>query len=344
VHLSGISLQHFRNYTQHTFLFPHQTTVLVGDNATGKTSVMEAIYLLSTGESFRAEEVAEMIQLENEIGRVKGKIVDEEHNGRYPEQQLSSSGLTRGSSVEPRHPDEGQDPSLDLSPTTTELEITLTRGEVQGKRTSSRLYAVNQVRRLKKNFIGQFFAVIFRPEDMRLIEGSPSRRRQYLDNILSVTSRDYAASLKTYEDALKRRNRLLWQIQEGLVQKSILTYWNSLLIKHGQILQEQRRQLCAFLPTVEFPQHFVIEYLPSIMSAERMTEYADKEIAAGHTLIGPHKDDFLVHLGTTSHHNSPVILGLTRGSRMKVKPSSQFLSMVLVVNNAWQCSGSKSVS
>jgi len=274
MHLTGISLQHFRNYTQRTFLFPHQTTILVGNNATGKTSVMEAIYLLSTGESFRAEEVAEMIQLENEIGRVKGKIVI---------------------------PAEAGIQSATNDPTITELEITLTRGEVQGKRTSSRLYAVNQVRRLKKNFIGQFFAVIFRPEDMRLIEGSPSRRRQYLDNILSVTSRDYAASLKTYDDSLKRRNRLLWQIQEGLVQRSILTYWNSLLIKHGQILQEQRRQLCAFLATVEFPHSFVIEYLPSVMSAERMTEYADKEIAAGHTLIGPHKDDFVVHLGTVRH-------------------------------------------
>jgi DNA replication and repair protein RecF len=284
-------------------LFPHQTTILVGNNASGKTSVMEAIYLLSTGGSFRAEEVAEMIQLEAEIGRIKGKVTDGE-SSCHPSARY--------------HPRAGGDPEDNIilglnpriqsatnTPTTTELEVTLTRGQVQGKRTSSRLYAVNQVRRLKKNFIGQFFAVIFRPEDMRLIEGSPGRRRQYLDNVLAVTSHDYATSLKTYDDALKRRNRLLWQIQEGLIQRSILTYWNSLLIKHGQVLQEQRRQLCAFLATVAFPHRFVIEYVPSIMSAERMNEYADKEIAAGHTLIGPHKDDFVVHLGNTCHLKQP---------------------------------------
>jgi DNA replication and repair protein RecF len=254
MHLHGISLQHFRNYTQQTFLFPKKTTIIVGNNAAGKTSIIEAVHLLSTGESFRAEQVAEMIQFKQEIGRVKGKF-DE-----------------------------------------TELEVTLTRGEIQGKKTQSRLYSVNQVRRLKKNFVGQFFTVAFRPEDMRLIEGSPSRRRQFIDTVLNVTQREYALSLKTYEEALKRRNRLLQQVQEGLMNKSVLAYWNSLILKHGQIVQEHRRQFFSFFPSVEFPMTFTIDYQPSLMNEERMAQYADREIAAGHTLIGPHKDDFIVRL------------------------------------------------
>lgn len=268
MHLHGISLQHFRNYSQETFLFPKQTTIIVGNNAAGKTSIMEAIHLLSTGESFRAEQIAEMIQFNQEIGRVKGKV-------------SGNRTLTEGESLDE-----------------TELEVTLTRGELQGKKTQSRLYLVNQVRRLKKSFVGQFFTVVFQPEDMRLIEGSPSRRRQFIDTVLSVIHREYAASLKTYEEALKRRNRLLQQVQEGLMNRSVLSYWNSLILKHGQVVQEERRQFFAFFGSVIFPVSFTVEYQPSVISSERMEQYADREVAAGHTLIGPHKDDFFVLLAS----------------------------------------------
>lgn len=273
MHLNGISLQHFRNYGNQTFLFPKQTTIIVGHNAAGKTSILEAITLLSTGESFRADQIAEMIQFDQELGRVKGKV-DE-----------------------------------------TELEVTLTRGELQGKRTQSRLYAVNQVRRLKKKFVGQFFTVAFRPEDLRLIEGSPSRRRAFIDTVLKVTQPEYAVALKTYEEALKRRNRLLPQVKEGLMQRSILSFWNSLIVKHGQLIQEHRRQFLAFFSGVPFPLSFSVTYQPSIISEARMTEYADREIAAGHTLIGPHKDDFEVSLAEGNAPSSSVALYASRGQQ-----------------------------
>lgn len=257
MHFTGISLQHFRSYTQKTFLFPKKTTVIVAKNASGKTSLMEAIHLLSTGDSFRAEHVEEMIRFGEELGRVKGKI----ENGEE-----------------------------------IELEVVLTRGQLQGKRVQSRLYSVNNVRRRKKDFAGKFFTVVFRPEDMRLIEGSPGRRRQFIDTALCLSDSQYAMSLKTYEDALKRRNRLLNQVQEGTAPRSVLKYWTDLIVRHGEIIQEKRRQFFAFFHTVPFPLPFSVTYNPSLMNESRMSEYADKEIAAGHTLIGPHKDDFEVSL------------------------------------------------
>jgi len=290
MHLHGISLQHFRSYSQQTFLFPKQLTILVGKNAAGKTSVLEAIHLLSTGESFRAEQISEMIEFGQEIGRVKGKVVAPERKA-VDEDALSA------------------DETAEAAPDETELEVMLTHGEFQGKRTQSRLYTVNQVRRLKKNFIGQFFTVVFRPEDMRLIEGSPSRRRQFVDTVLNVTSREYAVALKTYEEALKRRNRLLQQVQEGLQNQSVLMYWNSLLLKHGQVVQEQRRQFFAFFSSVEFPLSFTLEYQPSLITEERMMQYAEREIASGHTLIGPHKDDFSVRLAEVASSQAEEVLG-----------------------------------
>jgi DNA replication and repair protein RecF len=261
--LVGLSLQNFRNYANQTFFFSPHVSVIVASNASGKTSIIEAISLLSTGESFRAEEVAEMITFEEEIARVKGKV---------------------------------EETATDDKQETTELEVDLTRGQLQGKRVQSKLYSVNNVRRRKKDFIGHLFSVVFRPEDMRLIEGSPGRRRQFIDTLLCISDPEYAMSLKTYEDGLKRRNRLLDQIKEGQATRSVLQFWTQLILKHGQIIQEKRRSLFGFFPTVEFPVSFQVTYDASVMSEERLSEYAEREILVGHTLIGPHKDDFLVNL------------------------------------------------
>lgn len=239
--------------------FAEPTTVIVGPNAAGKTSIIEAIHLLATGNSFRAEKVAEMIRFTQELARVKG--------------QLASS-------------------STDEDPVT--LEVVLTRGLVQGKKTALRLYSVNDVRRRKREFTSNFSTVAFRPEDMRLIEGSPSRRRNFLDGPLSAVDKEYERSLTTYERALVRRNRLLQQVREGEQPRTVLTYWNLTLIKHGSYVHECRQRFLNFCQTVSFPLDFSVEYDSSLISDDRIKTYQDREIAAGHTLVGPHKDDIVV--------------------------------------------------
>lgn len=265
MHLAGISLQHFRTYKQQSFLFPKKTTIVLGENAHGKTSILEAVAALSTGGSFRALKVEEMIQFHQEIGRVKGKVVYH---------QTSEDGDRNAEEVT--------------------LEMMVTRGLVNGKKTQSRVYQVNGVNRRKKDFVGKFFTVAFRPEDMRLIEGSPSRRREFIDTVLCVVDREYAAALKMYEDALKRRNKLLQQIRDGFASATVLSYWNSLLLKYGKIVQDKRLFFFSTFPAVSFPMTFTIHYQVSVMSEAHLQEHAAAELAVGHTLIGPHKDDFWV--------------------------------------------------
>lgn len=265
--LAGISLQFFRNHTQQSFLFPSQTMVILGENARGKTSIVEAIVALSTGSSFRAEKVDEMIQFNQEIGRLKGKVIYD-----------------------------FQDQAVGLTDEQVELEMTLTRGLVNGQRVQTRLYTVNGVKRRQKDFVGKFFTVAFRPEDLRLVEGSPSRRREFIDTVLRVVDPEYAFALKTYEDGLKRRNKLLQQIRDGLAPVTILSYWNNLLLKHGEMVQRKRSDFFRTFSSVSFPLQFQLAYQPSVMSADHLAAHAAAEIAAGHTLIGPHKDDFFVEL------------------------------------------------
>jgi DNA replication and repair protein RecF len=263
--LKSIALQQFRSYASYQLVFEKPTTVIIGPNAIGKTSILEAIALVSTGSSFRATKIDQMIAFEQELSRVKA-VIEEQATGELSEDE-------------------------DL-----ELEMLLTRGMVQGKRTQKRLYSVNGVRRRKKDFVGKLLTVVFRPEDLRLIEGSPSRRRTYLDMPLASLSRQYDIALSTYEKALRQRNKLLEQVRERSAPANSLHYWNQTMLKHGTVLQEQRRKFTSFINIVAFPLGFSIEYQPSVISEERIEEYQRRAIAAGHTLIGPHKDDFIVNL------------------------------------------------
>ncbi|MGD9129398.1 MAG: AAA family ATPase [Candidatus Woesebacteria bacterium] len=290
--LQSIALQNFRNHKTAVFKFSKKTTLILGPNGSGKTSVIEAIDLLSAGISFRAQKVEEMIRFEQELARVKGKVMVEQE------------GKDRGESVKRGVASSSADSETkfhDLEE--IDLELVLTRGIVQGKRTLRTLYSVNGVRRQKKKFLGNFYSVVFRPEDLRLIEGSPGRRRSYLDHQLSILDPQYAASLKTYENALRKRNKLLLGIREGEFNRSILKYWDLTILKHGQILQEKRQGLIDFIQTVDFPLAFSIKYLPSLISEERLKQYAYKEVMAGHTLIGPHKDDFEIGYKKVDHRS-----------------------------------------
>jgi DNA replication and repair protein RecF len=165
---------------------------------------------------------------------------------------------------------------------------------VQGKRSQYRLFSVNDVRKTRKTFLQSFTTVVFRPEDLRLVEGSPSRRRSFLDNALEMVDREYALALAKYEQTLRRRNKLLQKVRDGEQSREVLTFWNLNLLKSGELLQQKRSNLIDFIREVVFPFELNIEYQPSLISEKRQAEYLDREIIVGHSLIGPHKDDFLL--------------------------------------------------
>ena len=78
--ITGLALQNFRLHKNFFIKFEHKTTVIVGENAIGKTSIVEALQLLSTGNSFRAGKIEEMIMFDEELARVKGVILEKKAN------------------------------------------------------------------------------------------------------------------------------------------------------------------------------------------------------------------------------------------------------------------------
>lgn len=264
--LTRITLSQFRSYQTQTFQFGPKT-IVVAPNGSGKTNLLEAIYLLVTGTSERAHTTEEMIAWGEDLATVTGIVAESE--GEY-----------------------------------RELAVVLTRGVYLGKRTPKRRYLVDGVPRLRTKFTGNLGALMFRPEDMRLVEGSPSRRRHFMDEILTQADFVYGRALLQYEAALKRRNRLLDMIREGTARREQLAYWDQSLIKNGTILTEMRRTFLETLSgtTTRFGT-YELSYLASPVSPERLAKHAEAEVALGYTLVGPHKDDFKIL--SMQHPNEP---------------------------------------
>jgi DNA replication and repair protein RecF len=264
----GLWLKSFRNYQDKTVNFLRDITVLVGENGKGKTSILEGIFLASTGESFRAGKIEEMINFESEFGRVQVKAEDDLH----------------------------QQSELITPEDSFTIEVFISTGLILGKKTQKRAFSFNGVRRLKKDVVGKLLVVVFRPEDLRLIEGSKARRRSYLDVPLSLVDARYAQALKNYEHILRRRNKILEKIRDHQAEEMALAYWDQNLLKLGELIQQKRAEYISFLSKVAFPQDFTCTYLPSTLNLQRLQQYHSKSILAGHTLIGPHKDDFMIEL------------------------------------------------
>ncbi len=261
--LNNVELTDFRNYPSKLFELSSGVNVIWGENASGKTNLLESIYLLGTGNSFRAKIIDEMVRFGQELGRVSGKVSD---------------------TKEPR-----------------DLEVMVTKGLVSGQKTLKRKYLVDGAPKRKRDYIGLLPVVIFRPEDMNMLTGGSDIRRTFMDEVLSQVNEAYARSLSTYTQALRRRNKLLDAVREGLVTRYSLAFWDSLLMKHGSVLTGGRESLVAYINNLwersELFNQLKMVYDKSLISEARLAQYKDEELAAGYTLVGPHKDDFRVTNG-----------------------------------------------
>lgn len=255
--LDTLTLSHFRSYSKKKFEFSPGVTLIIGKNTAGKTNILEAISLMAFGKSFRASQDREVIRWGSELAKI--------------DTQIGSVAEGVG------------------------LQLMITSGEVQGVHAPLKKYLVNGIARRQIDFIGNLRVVLFWPEHLELITDSPSVRRRYLDSVLLQTDREYRRSLQSYERGVRQRNKLLDVIGEGRASRSQLLFWNQLLIKTGNYITEKRIEFINYINNIQFSiSNFQITYDKSVISESRLEQYASEEIAAGSTLVGPHRDDFTV--------------------------------------------------
>jgi len=254
--LKSLILRNFRNYSQGEFNFSSGINLVVGPNAVGKTNLLEAIYLLATGRSFRAEVESEMINYNEQISDIKCQISNEEV-----------------------------------------LEIILTRGQINGKRVAKKIYKVNGVNRRMIDFVGHLRVVYFGPEDLEIVVDSPARRRDYLDSVLEQVDREYRRASLSYRKGLRQRNKLLEQIRDEEKPRSVLYFWDRLLIENGGVITEKREEFINFVnQQPDYFEKLELVYDKSIISPQRLKQYTEEEVASGMTLVGPHRDDFITQI------------------------------------------------
>jgi DNA replication and repair protein RecF len=251
-----------------------------GPNAAGKTSLLEAIVLLAWGRSHRTSSDGELVRWGCDLARVEARVAP-------PVATLGSENT---------------------------VEVALVR-TASGARKRIR---VNGVARRAATLAGVLRTVLFAPEEMLLVAGSPSLRREALDRLATQWSLHYARDLGAYGRALQQRNGLLRLIREEQASRGELRFWDAAVIEAGGAVLEQRHQLldavaaplaaahAEIAPEEAAKGRLTLRYAtnapqhpgesPRDALARRLAETADKEVWNGTTLVGPHRDDLVFAL------------------------------------------------
>lgn len=286
--LKSINLQNFRNYSKKDFKFGKDATLVVGPNTTGKSNLIEAIFFMASAGSFRIDQDEQLVKFEQKVARIKGKVEDKT------------------------------------------LEAVIAKSGVAGRTAPFKKYFVNGVAKRKIDFVGNFFAVLFAPSDLQIIIGSPGKRRDFIDNILTQTDRDYRLAIGFYEKGLRIRNALLHKAKEtGVRREKEFAYWDNLLITQGQKITKQREHFIEYLNSSKKEiLAFGIFYDKSTISKERLLQYKDAEVGAGITLVGPHRDDFIINLINNKEHD--IRFFGSRGQQRLAVLQLKFLELVFI--------------
>lgn len=302
--LTHLSLTNFRNFSRLDVDVPAGSILVVGDNAQGKTSLLEAIYYLATLVSFHASSDRQLINfIEARQPLSVARIV---------------ADFTRGAN---RH----------------NLEIRLIQenngqnGIVNGNSAHLRKEVLLDGVKCKASAaVGQFNAVLFLPQMLGVIEGAPDERRRYLNLALAQIIAHYPAALAEYSKALTQRNALLKLLSERQGDPAQLDFWDEQIVSNGaqlifarihavqeleRLAARAHRELTrgsevlrlsyqpSYDPLPKQPGQYALPLdapldrsalkLDAIRSgfAESLRNLRQEEIARGVTTLGPHRDE-----------------------------------------------------
>ncbi len=320
--LESLSLSHFRNIEDAAF-FPHpELTVICGNNGQGKTNLLEAVWLMTGGKSFRGSKDVELIQKNQEFSLLHGSISEYE---MQPETKAENmQGMQKSQDVdaqdtqllpETQESRESQEQQPQESP---EIQEPLQRMEIDisiGKPNSER-----PGRQAKKNGVplgratllaGSFPAVVFAPTHLSLVKGSPDGRRRFVDAALCQLYPNYLTIYRRYAKALAQKNAYLKKYPyapEKAAEDILLDTFDVEIIRQGEEIQKRRLDYLALLTPLATQfyaeisngaEAFDVKYLPQFKKgyfAEKLKDARSREIAARCCLIGPHREDLELQL------------------------------------------------
>lgn len=291
--ISSIHAQHFRIHENYSLALSPHVTLITGVNGSGKTSLIEALYVALQGSSFKGSD-GDILQQDAPWYRIDVEFDD---------------GSSRTVKFDPER--------------TTGRKQFIVDGKTSYRLSPSHKHPV----------------VLFEPDDLRLLHGSPARRRLFIDRFIGQLDPEYAIKLRRYERALKQRNSLL---KQSVVSADDLFAWNVSLSEYGAYIVTQRlkfidelnRQLNTVYRTIAHTgDTIVIRYSEKAHSAigqkllADLHAHTDKDTYLGFTSVGPHRHDVLFDF-----NNHPAVSVASRGETRSIVLALKFLEVDILTS------------
>ena len=268
MHLKRLQLRHFRNLGIQDLEFPPEGAAIVGDNAQGKSNLLEAIYFLETFRSFRGARDDQLVEFGEDVFRLVGALTA---------------------------PDEEVDE--------TEVAAAFQRS---GRRKKVTIDGIEADR--IGDALGHLGAVIFSPADIAVVAEGPSERRRFLDIVLSLNARGYLESLQRFRHVLSQRNAALREEEpeevvrawdEALVRdggavmaerRRWIDSWCERFQEYYRIVSGGRTARMEYRPSVDPGSARTAEETADVYR-DALEETAERERRVGNTVVGPHRDE-----------------------------------------------------
>ena len=284
--LKQLSIQYFRNYQELEVEFHPGLNIFLGQNAQGKTNILESIYFLALTRSHRTRNDKDLVYFKSTDFKVSGLLQRE--TGPLP------------------------------------LEISVTP--------KGRITKVNHLKQAKlSNYIGHMNVVLFAPEDLQLIKGTPAGRRKFIDIELGQMKPIYLSDLSQYHHVLKQRNSYLKNSEK--IDETFLDVLDSQLASFGSRVIHHRLDFIQKLEAKSKEKHallsnnnedLTIQYQSTVFSEEiddleeqfysMLQKNRQKDLFRKTTSIGPHRDDLIffinemnANFGSQGQHRSVVL-------------------------------------
>ena len=278
MYIKNISLTNFRNYEKEKIELNENINIIYGNNAQGKTNILEAIFLCAYGKSFRAKKDCDLIKFEKDFSKVE---IEFERNDR--------------------------------------------EGKILAEIDNKKVFSINGVKQNKiSDIIGKINVVIFTPDDIDIIKEGPSRRRKFIDMMISSFKPNYLHLLNNYNKVLEQRNNYLRQIKIEKKSEELLDIWDEQLSEFAEKIYEYRKKyiekisenidVIHKLITKSGKEEIKIKYISNGKNKETFLENLKKarriDIQRGFTSIGIHRDDFIIYI-----NNKPVSVFGSQGQQ-----------------------------
>lgn len=294
VFIFSLDLTNFRNHARTTMALNRGLNIIVGDNAQGKSNLLEGIYLLSTLRSSRASTDADLVRRE---------VLETD----FPVARLEAE--------------------VERAAGNLHLEVAIVGRTTDTSHRAGKRVRVNGVGRRTSEAVGQLAAVLFTTLDIDIVAGPPLLRRRFLDLMISQVDRGYLRAMQRYARVLQQRNSLLKQIRERQASATDLNFWDQELAHAGGIILKARSDaLGHVVPQAQLQMERLsdgretleITYTPALGGSDDadcpieetewtsrmlrvMANTRDREVRAGSTLVGPHRDDWKIEI---NHHDA----------------------------------------